>query len=399
MRKTTLVIGAGPAGLAAAAELGRAGVPAVVLERADAIAASWRGRYDRLRLNTSRLTSRLPAARYRRGTKLFPTRDEFVRYLDDYAERNQLDVRLATRVDRLDHDREGWLVRTSAGEMAAAQVIVATGYEHTPHIPDWPGRGQYRGRLLHAAEYRTAEPFRDLDVLVVGPGCSGIEIAYDLATGGARRVRLAVRTPPNILLRSQGGLPGDLPALAMLRLPPPIADAQVKLIRRLALGDLAEYGLAPPDEGVFARLRRESKTPAIVDRAVIDAIKDGRIEIEAAVDALDGTGAQLADDTRINPDAIIAATGYRRGLEPLAGHLDVLDERGLPRIHGGNAAAPGLRFIGYLPRPAQIRYLGREAKRAAKAIARETTTPRDSHLAAAEPFATSNGIAAGVRTS
>jgi hypothetical protein len=77
----------------------------------------------------------------------------------------------------------------------------------------------------------------------------------------------------------------------------------------------------------------------------------------------------------------------------------VLDERGLPRIHGGNAAAPGLRFIGYLPRPAQIRYLGREAKRAAKAIARETTTPRDSHLAAAEPFATSNGIAAGVRTS
>ncbi len=135
MTNTTLVIGAGPAGLAAAAELGRAGIPAVVLERSDAIGAAWRGRYDRLRLNTSRLTSSLPGLRYPRGTSLFPTRDEFVRYLDDYAERNALDVRLGTRVERLDPDGGGWLVRTSAGELHAAQVIVATGYEHTPRVP------------------------------------------------------------------------------------------------------------------------------------------------------------------------------------------------------------------------------------------------------------------------
>ena len=128
MNQTTLVVGAGPAGLAAAAELGRAGVPAVVLERAEAIGAAWRDRYDRLRLNTSRLTSKLPAARYRPGTSRFPTRDEFVRYMEDYASHHELDVRHGTRVDRLDRDPDGWLARSSAGELAAAHVIVATGY-------------------------------------------------------------------------------------------------------------------------------------------------------------------------------------------------------------------------------------------------------------------------------
>ena len=67
----------------------------------------------------------------------------------------------------------------------------------------------------------------------------------------------------------------------------------------------------------------------------------------------------------------MAATGYSRGLEPLVGHLGVLDERGVPRVHGGPAAAPGLRFVGYAPRPGQIGHMGREARQAAKQINNE----------------------------
>ena len=80
---------------------------------------------------------------------------------------------------------------------------------------------------------------------------------------------------------------------------------------------------------------------------------------------------RLADDNRIEPDAVICATGYRRGLEPLVGKLGVLDESGLPKTVGDRPAAPGLRFVGYVPRPAGMYYMGREAKRAAKRIARE----------------------------
>jgi cation diffusion facilitator CzcD-associated flavoprotein CzcO len=362
--RRAVVVGAGPAGLASAAQLRRAGVPALVLEQADAVGASWRQRYDRLRLNTSRWTSKLPHSSYAPGTGLFPSRDAIVRYLEDYAERNALDVRLATRVERVDRDDGGWALRTSTGDVAATQVIVATGFEHTPAIPEWPGRDRFTARLLHAAEYRNAEPFAGAAVLVVGPGCSGMEIAYDLAEGGAGRVWLAVRRGP-------GGLPGDVAGIAMLRLPPRLADAHMKVIRRRVLGDLSEYGLPQPEVGLFTRLRRDGKAPAIVDEEVIEAIKARRIEIVAGVESLDETGVRLADGVRIEPDAVVAATGYRRALEPIVGHLDVLDERGVPRALRGTAAAPGLRFVGYVPRPGQIGYMGGEARHAAKAIAGE----------------------------
>ena len=122
---------------------------------------------------------------------------------------------------------------------------------------------------------------------------------------------------------------------------------------------------------MFSRLKRLGVAPAIVDKETIQAIKDRRIEIVAGVESFDRTAVKLVDGTRIEADAVVAATGYRCGLEPIVGHLDALDRRGVPRARQGEAAAPGLRFIGYFPRPAQLGYIGGEAKRAATAIAQE----------------------------
>jgi cation diffusion facilitator CzcD-associated flavoprotein CzcO len=363
-----LVIGAGPAGLAAAAALRRRGVPVVVLERGDGVGASWRSRYDRLRLNSSRWFSQLPGARFEDPTGPFPSRDEMVRYLERYAERRSLDVRPRTAAERIDRDGDGWVVRTSAGAHRAGHVLVATGYARDGRIPAWPGRERFGGRLLHAADYRNPAAFRDLDVLVVGAGCSGLEIAYDLATGGAGRVRLAVRTPPNVLVRKAAG---PLLARTMTKLPPARADALLRRARLRELGDLSACGLPIPDEGPITRLRRLGVAPAIVDREWIDAIRDGRVSVVAGVSSLDEGGVMLTDGSRIEPDALVAATGYTTGLESLVGHLDVLDGRGVPRVHLGHAVAPGLRFVGYLPRPAMLGYLGGEARTAARGIAAE----------------------------
>jgi cation diffusion facilitator CzcD-associated flavoprotein CzcO len=370
-----VVVGAGPAGVAASLASKDVGLRPLVLDQADQVGTSWRGRYERLRLNTCRPLSHLPDRRFPKGTPMFPTRDQMIEHLERHAFEEGIELQLGTRVERLDRDDGGWAVRTSAGDLRARQVLVATGYEQEPWIPGWSGREAFKGRIAHSSEYTNPEPFRGKKVLVVGPGCSGMEIAYDLADGGAAKVWLSARTPPNIFLRQgPGPIPGDMIGVALLHLPVRFADAVARFARRTDLGDLTEYGLPVPEEGVFARLRRLGVAPSIVDMEVIEAIKDRRIEVVRGVESLDPTTVQLADGARVEPDELICATGFRRALKPLVGHLDVLDERGVPRALGAEPAAGGLRFIGYVPRPGGLGYMSKEAKRAAKAIARELQT-------------------------
>jgi cation diffusion facilitator CzcD-associated flavoprotein CzcO len=363
-----LIIGAGPAGLAAAAELGRRGVPSQVVERSDVVASSWRSRYDRLRLNTCRWNSQLSLRdRFEEDVPFFPVRDQAISYLESFTARHAVNVRFGVEVKRIDPCPEGWLVSTDGEPLRARQVIVAIGHQHTPWMPAWPGKEHFPGRIMHSFAYRNPDEFRDLDVLVVGGGCSGLDIARDLAQGGARRVRLAVRTQPNLLLKMSCGLPTDLLAAALYRVPTRIADVVGRLVQRLTVGDLSPWGLTPPEAGIFTRLH-EGFAPAIVGRGVIAAIKARDFEIGPGVSAVNADGVTLTDGTTLRPDALIAATGYTTGLEPLVGHLGVLDDAGMPFEFQGVPLQPGLRFLGYAP---CMGVIGRDARRVVRHLHRE----------------------------
>ncbi|MEU9718913.1 NAD(P)/FAD-dependent oxidoreductase [Streptomyces sp. NPDC047976] len=367
------VIGAGPGGLAVAAALRARGVRAVVVERSGAVGASWRGHYDRLRLHTTRRLSGLPGLAIPRRFGRWVARADVVRYLEKYAEFHELELVTGVEVTRIERaaDGEGWTLHASGGRLLAARaVVVATGYNHTPALPDWPGREGYTGRLLHARDYRNPAPYAGQDVLVVGVGNTGAEIAADLAEGGAARVRLAVRTVPHLVRRSTLGWPAQRTGILVRRLP-------VRLVDRLgayaakAVPDLSAYGLPRPASGLYSRVL-EGAVP-VQDVGLIRAVRGGRVEPVAAVTGFDGDAVVLADGTRITPDAVVAATGYRRGLEGLVGHLDVLDERGRPIAHGPRAPrnAPGLHFTGYTnPISGMLRELSLDAVRIAKALAR-----------------------------
>jgi cation diffusion facilitator CzcD-associated flavoprotein CzcO len=368
-----VIVGAGPAGLAAALSLSDLGVKSLMLDRGDQVGASWRSRYDRLRLNTGRQFSHLPRRPYPKGTPLFPTRDEVVTHLEHHSVERGIELRLDTPVERvLRRKPSGWGVVTPDGIVDAAHVVIATGYAHTPVLPDWPGATSFDGELLHSASYRNPTPFVGKRVMVVGAGSSGMEIAHDLATGGAAKVWLAVRTPPNILSRQgPAGLPGDAIATPLYHLPPWMSDVVARTSRRVTFGDLSEFGLPIPKEGPFARAHRLHVAPAIVDRDVIDAIRAGSIEVVSALTGLDGSSAVLADGNRLVADAVIAATGYSCGLEPIVGHLGVLSDAGVPRGGGDVPAETGLWFLGLLSRPSLIGYVSRQSVRVAGRIARE----------------------------
>ncbi len=371
-----LVVGAGPAGLAVAASLGRRGVRAVVLERSDDVGASWRRHYERLHLHTTRRWSGLPGYPFPRRYGRWVARADVVEYLEQYAAHHGIEVRTGVAVTRIAPTGDGgWTVESESGETwTASRVVVATGYNHTPVPPAWPGVERFPGDLVHASTYRNAAPYAGRDVLVVGAGNTGAEIAVDLTEGGAARVRLAIRTTPHIVRRSNLGWPAQGTGILVRHLPVPLVDRIATVTSRLEVPDLSEYGLPRPTTGLYSRVM-EGSVP-LQDVGLIAGVQARRIEPVAAVESFDDDGAVvLADGSRFTPDAIIAATGYRRGLEPLVGGLGVLDERGLPRVHGPHTSpsAPGLYFTGYTnPISGMFRELRIDADRIGRAIARDT---------------------------
>jgi putative flavoprotein involved in K+ transport len=376
------VIGGGPAGLAAAAELRRRGTHPVILERGEHVGTSWRAGYDRLRLHTVRGLSGLPGFAIPRAAGRWPSRDAVIDYLERYRARHELEVRARTEAEWITaaeaHDDDGirWVIHTTAGErLPARSVVVATGHAHTPYVPDWPGREAYTGQLRHAREYRSAAPFAGLDVLVAGVGNSGSEIATDLAEGGARRVWIAVRTPPQIVRRDVAGWPAHATGILVSRLPAALVDPVARLQRRLTIPDLAPYGIPLPDDGLLSRVRRTGEVP-LQDVGFVGAVRSGKVTPVAAVTGFDGDKVLLADGSALGAQAVIAATGYRRGLEKMAGHLGVLDANGMPKVHGGPPAAPGLYFLGYgVSLRGMLRDIAADARRVAPAVARDHHQP------------------------
>ncbi|MFE3381111.1 flavin-containing monooxygenase [Streptomyces anulatus] len=369
------VIGGGPGGLAVAASLRARGVRAVVLEKSDRVGASWRGHYDRLHLHTTRRWSALPGLRMPRRFGRWVGRDDVVRYLEKYTEHHGLEVVTGVEVTRIDRAPDGsgdWQLTATGGRVLRGRaVVVATGFNHTPRIPDWPGRDTFTGELLHAARYRAPAPYADRDVLVVGIGNTGAEIAADLAEGGASRVRIAVRTVPHIVRRSTAGWPAQATGILVRRLPVRLVDRAGTVMCRIAVPDLAAQGLPRPDTGLYSRVR-QGAIP-VQDVGLIDAVRTGAVTPVAAVASFDKDTVVLADGTRLTPDAVIAATGYDRALEPLLGHLDVLDGRGRPVAHGGRSpkGAPGLYFTGFTnPISGMLREMALDAERIAKRVAR-----------------------------
>jgi putative flavoprotein involved in K+ transport len=144
-------------------------------------------------------------------------------------------------------------------------------------------------------------------------------------------------------------------------------------LQRRAFGDLTPYGMPRAPYGMATEIKLKGMGP-VMDRGFVEKLKAGRIEIVPAVERLDRAEVVLSDGSCLRPDTVIAATGYRFGLEELVGHLGVLLPSGRPAFVDGRAhpSAPGLYFNGYWqPLAGQLPTMSRTARRIGRAIAKE----------------------------
>lgn len=346
-----LIIGAGLSGLALAYELERLEVPTLLLEQARDIAEPWRSRYPELRLNTHRHYSHLPGRALPREAGAFASRDTVIRYLKDYASRFDGRIVYGQQVKRIDPVDGIWQIRTSGDPWHARHVVIATGRERVPVIPDWPGASGFDGELIHAARFANTQRYRDQRVLVVGAGNSGIDVLNHLIHAPTADLRLSVRSGTTILPMYLFGIPVQRLSGLMDRLPLRLIDTGLLLTEWLAFGNLRRVGVPGRANGAATHLAQKGVVPAF-DNGFVRALKEQRVSIVPPVQAFDGPNVLLLDDRRLRMDAVICATGYSPSLEGLVGHLDVLDAEGIPISHA-DAALPGLEglwFMGMRPR-------------------------------------------------
>ena len=370
MAGQTVIVGAGAAGLAVAAELGKRDLPYVLLERADQVGASWRHRYDSLRLHTARALSGLPGAPIPRRYGQWVSRTDLADYYEAYAQQFGIRPEFGVEVTKVDRHPVGWRLSTTAGERTASAVVIATGLSRTPYLPDWPGRDGFPGTVLHSHDYHEPSAYRDQRVLVIGAGNSATEIAVEVADAAAE-VKLAVRTPPNIIRRDTLGLPTQFVGVALSKLPERALDPVLGVVRRATVPDLSAYGLPAPRGGMYSQFLRTHTVP-ILDHGFVDAVRERRIEVVGQVVGFDGPDVLLAGNRRVTVDDVISATGFGTGLEPIVGHLGVLGDAARPTVHGGRTApgCPDLYFVGIGEHLAGLlRFVGKQAPAVALAIA------------------------------
>jgi cation diffusion facilitator CzcD-associated flavoprotein CzcO len=373
---TVAVIGGGPAGLATAALLRRSGLRSVVVDRRSSVGGSWPDRYDSLRLNTVRWMSDLPGQRMPRSTGRWVRRDDIAAYLRGYADAHGLELRPGCEAGRLERSADGWSILLDGTPTWFAGVVVATGGARTPVVPDWDGSDGFTGRLLHSSGYRRPADHAGRRVLVVGAGSSGGEVCVDLAGAGVD-VTWSVRSAPQVFPREVLRVPATPFAPVADVLPDRWLDRLGPWLERRLYGP-RDY--LPPPSAPMMELLARCKEPMTAD-GIVALVRSGRVRVVAALDSLTPDGAVLVDGTRVGCDDVIAATGYRPGLEPLVGHLGVLDRDGRPVAL---APAAGLAFVGYrIPFTGTLWAIENDARLAARSIRRAVATGSQSERAAA----------------
>ncbi|MXS79589.1 putative flavoprotein involved in K+ transport [Nitrosomonas eutropha] len=386
------IVGAGPAGLSAAHELTKAGFTPLVLERTPAVGDVWRNHYDGLRLNTGRFCSALPGNKFPLSAGGWPSRDEVVALLENMPERGGFTVQTSIEIEKIryDHERDIWQITSIDNQQFESRaVVIATGTNRIPVIPEWEGKNTFAGKIIHSSQFKNAQEYADKHVLVVGSGNSSAEIASRLAEY-ASSVIMSVRTPPQLLPKSILGIPFVGLGIVLRQLPNSLADSVLSFLRHTMIGDLSAYGLPSPTMSTLKQYAINNVVP-ILYRPFVDDIRAGRIKIVGPIQKISGGTVEVLSaiptaqntnpgTTTLQPDIIVAGTGFRTGFPELIQISGITDEKGRAKIAGDQEFpdAPRLYFIGQVnPLSGQLNEIRLEADKIARKLSQQLGTRQE----------------------
>ncbi len=314
-RRELVVIGGGQAGLAAGYFLAQQGREFTILEAAGEPAAAWRERWDSLRLFTSVRYDSLPGAPFPGDPNSYPSRDDVVAYLTEYAQRFALPVELDSRVESVRaRDGGGFLVELADRIYEADQVVVATGPFQVPFTPPMAANLDREVVQLHSSRYRSPDDLPTGTVLVVGGGNTGYQISEELVR--SQQVHLA------------------------------IGARQTPLPQRILGRDLFRYLHATRlmYKTVDSRLAQRLKDKETLIGSSPRAARKLGIRLRPRATAAHGRSVTFADGSELAVDGVVWATGFR--LDHSFVQLPVFDAEGRLRHRRGVTDVPGLYFLG-----------------------------------------------------
>jgi putative flavoprotein involved in K+ transport len=351
-RHEVIVIGGGQAGLSVGYHLQRQRVPFVILDARARVGDAWRERWDSLRLFTPRRYDGLDGMRFPGVANDFPAKDEMADYLEAYARRFRLPVRTGTRVDRLSREGDRYMVKVGDRRLEARQVVVAMSSYQRGVTPAFATQLDPAITQLHSVDYRRPSQLPPGDVLLVGAGNSGAEIAIDLARDG-RRVWIAGR--------DVGQVPFSVQRPMVRRLLLPILF-RIVFHRILTLDTPIGRKVRPTlIKGGMPLIRTRGR-----DLTAVGVTRVPRME------GVRGGYPLLADGTVRRVSGVVWCTGFDMGQSWI--DLPVFDPHGEPiQERGVVPGQPGLYFVGphflYSASSTMIHGIGRDAQHVAKRIA------------------------------
>jgi putative flavoprotein involved in K+ transport len=353
-RTRVVVIGSGQAGLSVGYHLARYGIPFVILDANARIGDTWRARWDSLRLFTSARFDGLDGMRFPAHRNRFPTKNEMADYLEAYAARFQLPVRTGMRVSDLSRQGDRYVVTAGRSRFEAEHVVVAMGTYQVPRTPSFAGELDPRIVQLHSSAYRKPSQLQEGDVLIVGAGNSGSEIAVELAR--SHRIWMSGRDTGHIPFRIEGFLGRNLLAYLVLR---------VLFHRILTLNTPMGRKLRP-------KLISRGGPLVRVKPKQLEAMGVRRVGRTIGV----SNGWPVLDGGRVLEIAnVIWCTGFHPGFSWI--NIPVFDGNGRPvQTRGVVESEPGLYFVGleflHSPSSIMIHGVGRDARYVVDEIASRT---------------------------